>query len=113
MADRRKLIQKCLQRIPFLDEIKKVLDWNACAVENGYSALDFRIDIDKDLGHGFLSSADQAAVYRDQPAATASTSSFQRGSSSCEQTTVNATRWAPRCLTLISTFASSYLGSAR
>ena len=66
VADGRKLTQKGLQRIPFLNEIKKVLDWHACAVENGDATLDFRVNIDKELSHGILSGDDQSAVYRDQ-----------------------------------------------
>ena len=46
-------------------------------------------------------------------AAIASTSSFQRGSSSRQQTTVEAGACPRRCFTRISTFASSSAGSAR
>lgn len=47
------------------------------------------------------------------PAAMASTSSFQRGSSSRQQTTVSEVRWSPRYLTRMRTLASSSAGSAR
>ena len=68
VADGRKLTQKCLQRITFLNEIKKVLDWHACAVENGDATLDFRVNIDRELSHGFHSGDEKSSVYPDQPA---------------------------------------------
>ena len=54
-ADRRKLTQERFQRIPFLNEIKKIFNGNARAAEHRCPALNFGIDNDERWSHTVLS----------------------------------------------------------
>lgn len=60
VADRGKLIEENFQRVPFLDEIKKIFDRNARAAENGSAALNFGINDNERLRHRMHSSKFQS-----------------------------------------------------